>query len=1062
MKSLTLISIFLALPILAFCQEVDSLLFEHHLTVLDSLRAYKSEENCINYIDSLVASQPFSKYQQSYLNIMKGRQLALEGKDSLASIIIENESKYLRLIGDTTALSYSNILEVQGFLNLSLKEYEKALEYFEQSKIIRKFLLGEEHLDYAACLFSSAIVYSEMGQYNNAETLYIQNLEIKKKVLGEKNSQYTSTLNNLGNLYQSMGQYEKAEPLLIQTLNTRKEIFGTDHLSYSKSLFNLAGLYRDMGQYEKAEPLLIQAKNNIKIILDEKHPDYATTIKGLAKLYLQMGQYEKAEPLLAQAINISKEVLGEKSIDYATSLNAMAFLYVEMGLFEKAEPLYIKELNIKKDVLGEKNTDYAIALFGLAVVYHKLNQHEKAEPLYIQSKDIFREVLGKNHPYYAYVLANLASLYNSMNQHEKAEPLLIQALDIKKETLGTIHPSYANGLNLLASVYYDLGQYEKAEPLLVQSLNIRKEVLSEKHPNYATSLFNLGRVTEKLGNYEETAELIIMANNIYKKLLSSAFDLLSENEKMVFHERMIHSIDFLKELGLNYASTELNEEIFSTLLFEKGLHLNSDVQTKAFIQSQGDSRIIQTYQNLASNKKKLYDEYQKPKAKQSNLDSLENSIGILEKKMAKASAGFRREQKFHEINHKQIADKLEEGEVAIEFTHFISNNTIMYAAAILSADENIDFIPLVNQKLIFEKLKLHEEDNTTFINALYGSNERGLVKEEKELPSLYDLIWKPIEPYLKAANKIYYSPSGIINRLNVNAIAIDQETILADKYNMVELMSTRTVALEHKMNNNNTAFTIGGIDFETEDNLAAAELGSEGTGKDQITFSSIDRSLRGGSWNYLKWTKTETESINVLLQDHGFNVTYKSESQATEAAFKSLGTKTPSPQILHLATHGYFFPDTEDNDSKKNTFESSKHPLLRSGLILSGGNKAWQGEETAAGSEDGILTAYEISNMNLTNTELVVLSACETGLGDIQGSEGVYGLQRAFKMAGAKYLIMSLWQVPDRATSVFMKTFYEKYLEDKMNIRDAFNKTQLEMRDRLLDPYAWAGFVLIE
>ena len=136
--------------------------------------------------------------------------------------------------------------------------------------------------------------------------------------------------------------------------------------------------------------------------------------------------------------------------------------------------------------------------------------------------------------------------------------------------------------------------------------------------------------------------------------------------------------------------------------------------------------------------------------------------------------------------------------------------------------------------------------------------------------------------------------------------------------------------------------------------------------------------------------------------------------------------------------------------------------MLRSGLIMAGGNAAWQGKQTLEGKEDGILTAYEISQMNLSNTELVVLSACETGLGDIQGNEGVYGLQRAFKIAGAKYLIMSLWQVPDKQTSLLMTTFYKKWLEDKMSIPNAFHAAQKELRSIGLDPYQWAGFVLVE
>ena len=217
-------------------------------------------------------------------------------------------------------------------------------------------------------------------------------------------------------------------------------------------------------------------------------------------------------------------------------------------------------------------------------------------------------------------------------------------------------------------------------------------------------------------------------------------------------------------------------------------------------------------------------------------------------------------------------------------------------------------------------------------------------------------------------------------------------------------------------------------------------------------------------------TEREVSAIEKIIQGAGFVVSTNKAYAATEESFKNIGVNnSPSPRILHIATHGYFFPDPKMKQKYTGTiaqnepvFKLSNHPMLRSGLIMAGGNAAWQGKQSPEGREDGILTAYEISQMNLSNTELVVISACETGLGDIQGNEGVYGLQRAFKIAGAKYLIMSLWQVPDKQTSLLMTTFYKKWLEEKMMIHDAFHAAQKELREAGLDPYQWAGFVLVE
>jgi CHAT domain-containing protein len=245
----------------------------------------------------------------------------------------------------------------------------------------------------------------------------------------------------------------------------------------------------------------------------------------------------------------------------------------------------------------------------------------------------------------------------------------------------------------------------------------------------------------------------------------------------------------------------------------------------------------------------------------------------------------------------------------------------------------------------------------------------------------------------------------------------------------------------------------------------------------ELKFINQDTTLRGTNWYPLKATEYEIKTIQNLLIKSGQKAKVLSKFTGTEESFKNISVLSKSPKLIHLATHGYFFPDSrainknslispgaDVNGSVKkqeSVFQASEHPMLRSGLIMSNGNQGWKGK-IQEGAEDGILTAYEISQMDLSNTELVVLSACETGLGDIKGNEGVYGLQRAFKIAGAKYIIMSLWQVPDKQTSQLMIAFYKNWLNKKMSIPRAFHAAQKELRKAGLDPYQWAGFVLVE
>jgi len=836
----------------------------------------------------------------------------------------------------------------------------------------------------------------------------------------------------------------------LQSIEIRKKLVGEDHFTDLSILNKLALNYYRTGRYKKSISVFIEIKDIVKEKSGEDHPDYMNSLNNVASLYIKLAEYSKAEPLFIKALEIRKKTLGEKNISYLTSLSNLASLYHSMGQYEKAERLLIKAKYISYAVHGNDHPKHAATLNNLAIIYESMREYEKAEPLMMKATSIQKEANGVMHPEYATCLKNLADLYKKMNQYEKAEPLYIESKNIRKDALGSQHPSYAAILNSLANLYTSKGHNDKAEPLYVESKGILEATLGKTHPNYASTLSNMASLYESTGDYKNAAQLILEANDISKKLLVAAFDFLSENEKLKYHQRIINSTSILKSLGLKHDSPELAEEIYNTLLFEKGIHLKSNIQTKAFVQKKGNGTAYQTYQDLMDAKEKLYVQYQKPDSNRKIIDLLENDIEQYEKKMARVSASFRRKQMTNNIDHQTIAAHLQEGEVAIEFTHFkLPNDSIIYMACILNSDEKINIVPLTYELDLNKKLKLDGSSNSKFINSIYGYSERGIKVKEETLPSLYEMIWQPLDPFLSDISKIYFAPSGLLNRMNINAIALDDEYVLADRYDFVELLSTRDILLEKEIESGNNAYLVGGVVYDLEE---------------QTSEDITDRTLTGESWNYLKWTLTESQNINTLFTNASYDVSYRTETAATEEDFKSIGTVGLSPSIIHLSTHGYFFPEPQnENDiAGKNKFALARQPLLRSGLILAGGNQSWRGIEMPEGAEDGILTAYEISNMDLSNTELVVLSACETGLGDIEGSEGVYGLQRSFKMAGVRYLIMSLWQVPDRATSVFMTRFYENYLEENMTIREAFNKTQLEMRDRFFDPYNWAGFVLIE
>jgi CHAT domain-containing protein len=319
---------------------------------------------------------------------------------------------------------------------------------------------------------------------------------------------------------------------------------------------------------------------------------------------------------------------------------------------------------------------------------------------------------------------------------------------------------------------------------------------------------------------------------------------------------------------------------------------------------------------------------------------------------------------------------------------------------------------------------------------------------------------------LKGCKTIYLAPSGLTHQINFKALPINDNQTFGEQFEIKLVGSTASI-IDYKP----TSFQekkdleiilYGGIDYNKKNNEIK-------TDENQNSFNAL--ATRSGilEFNYLPGTNIEVEKINTEAKKFNFNTIVKTEKNANEESLKQLDGKT-APFVLHLATHGFFFENIKqekqddfilmEENTKKNIYKSSEDPMMRSGLIFAGANKFWGKSKEETTTEDGILTAKEISNLDLSHCQLVVLSACETGLGQVNGSEGVFGLQRAFKMAGVKNIIMSLWKVPDSQTAELFELFYSECFSGK-SIQEAFQSTQAKMKTKY-SPYYWAGFILLE
>lgn len=977
---------------------------------------------------------------------------------------------------------------------------------------------------YVGNLLNLAILYDDKREYNKAEPLYLEAKESLEKKNKSNDYPFAWLLMKIASLYENMNDFKQSEMYFLDAKVILEAVFGVNHLQYALCMGSMAGLYRVMGEYEKAEDLFLKAMEIQENSVGRTHPDFSSSLNGLAILYAETGQYEKAEPLYLESLSHYEQEFGKESERYTGTLNNLAILYWQIGDFEQSESKYLELIKLKEKIYGPESINTVEGIYNLALLYESMHNYKKAEELLLSATSIQSRVLGVQHSDYATGLVGLSGLYYILDREDEAEKLINEAKDIRERIFGKEHYLYTTCLDLLAKLSVEKKNYHEAELLYSESIEIEERVLGKDHPDLANTLTGYGDLCVENGDLEKAESLYNRANDIHQTKLGvehplraeGQFDLAfllerqaryEEAEKQILEAsqliraRVIKGATFLSEHELSEYVSSVQSKLdkisslilsrqlagiptgnlaanhYDFILFLKGFLLTSVMRMNTLSATSPESMKI--FQELKSYRRYLAKQLAKPLSEQQNVARFEEKANVLEKELSRSLAGYAQEER--QVTWMDVQRKLGPEEVAIEFIDFRlsfpeKSDSIQYAALLLrpGADQPI-FIPLCKESELNRLLTYSDGRRQEFVNRLYSLSDRGLILDTAPESGLYELLWKPLESYLDGVRTIYFASSGMVHQINLGAIQIAFDEMVDDKYFLIRQTSTRQlVSSVPKVEVSNRAVLFGGVRYEADSlailaaNNALFETG-EYTNRSVQNWMSIGQEQVKESWGYLSFSAKEVTNVETLLKQAGVQTSLYADFTATEEVFKSLGaTEGSSPGVLHVATHGYFYPNP-DNQTVNRTaendlaFKMSENPMIRSGLILAGANQAWQtGHAFRPEMEDGIVTAYEISQMNLSGTELVVLSACETGLGDIQGNEGVYGLQRAFKIAGAKYLIMSLWQVPDRQTSLLMATFYRKWLEDNMHIPDAFHAAQKELRDLGLNPHQWAGFVLVE
>ncbi|MCD6065978.1 MAG: hypothetical protein K0S33_804 [Bacteroidetes bacterium] len=800
-------------------------------------------------------------------------------------------------------------------------------------------------------------------------------------------------------------------------------------LAYAQLQNNKALLFQSTARYTKAVECIDKALS-LREQLAPGSEVLAVSENNKAVLLKDMGKYAEAEVWIDKAIALNKAVSGEKSLGYALSLNNKAMLYQVTGRLDKAEALMVQAAGIAKELLSEKSSNYIKLTINLASIYRDMKKYGEAEKIYLTAIEIKQKKLGAGHPDYAHLKRGLADLYWEMGKTDLVEKNLVSALDIYIRKFGDKNPATTATRADLATFHRVTGNKTKALDFMTQVVNADKEIYGENHPEYVKQLENLAIaqwVNQKAADASSNYKTVLEKTSQY---IDEYFSTLGETEKTKFWDKTVPRFNRFNSFAISNAASDrsLLQAMLNNQLHNKALLLNSSSKVRNQILNSGNAALIGDYNNWLGTKEELGRAYTMTKEQLNeekiNIDSLENKSNELEKKLSQQSAMFGEGNTKEKISYGQIAAKLKADEAAVEIIQVqkfdnIFTKEIQYVAIVLSSDGNLDLVTFDNGS------KMESESIT---------NYRESIKNLKTDNTSYGIFWEPIEAKLAGKKKIYVSLDGVYNQISLLTLKDPKANkFLIEKENIVVVGNTKDI-LKLKSGapttRSKTAFLLGYPNYGSNDIIAS-----------------------------LPGTKTEVENITKILKTAGYTNTVVMQNDASEEAVKATHA-----EVVHIATHGFFLSDLSEVEGDKvlgvETSSAKKNPLLRSGLMLANCEKVFDETGEKATANNGILTAYEAMNLSLEKTDLVVMSACETGLGDIKSGEGVYGLQRSFLVAGAKSVIMSLWEVSDDATMELMTAFYKNYATSG-NKQEAFLTAQKQIKIKFKEPFFWGAFVLI-
>lgn len=989
----------------------------------------------------------------------------------------------------------------RGRLSEALPLCLKALE-------LREKRLGKNADEVAESLGDLGVIYTGLNNFDAAERSLTRGLAIREKNLGKDHPYVGRLANNLALLWIKKGELARAEPLYQRALAIAEKESGPTHSSVGAALHNLGLLYMRMGEFTRAEPILLRALEIRKITSMPRSGAIASSYNALGGLYRNLGDYPKARKLFERAIGILNMQEGFEPPELASALNNLAELRVRLGDSEGAKPAFERALAIRERLLGSEHADVARALDNLAALHLRRGDLGAAEPMITRSLAILEKTLGPDHAELGVTLHHQAELLRLKGDVDRAMAVEERALSIMSRTLGEKHPRYAIGLTSMAAMRRAKGELDEASALLRRAYAINEAALGPSNGEVAPLLDAMARLDLDAGRPASALDRLrrAVASSDERATLTLATG--SEHQKLAYMSTLRSQTDLVIALHMLFAPTtpEAAELALSTVLRRKGRVLDAMADSLLTLRSapkEEDKDLLvqltvaqREFSELALRgpRSMTRDAYE---AELSRLDARRRR---LEAKVSEKSDA--RGAKRPLISIAEVRAAIPEGAALVEIVLYSPAAALIsrskgapepdrYAAYVLRRSGPIGFVDL---------------GEAAAIDALVGELRPALADRQRDpkpaARRLDQAVFVPLRSILGDTRWILISPDGSLNLVPFGALVGEDGRYRIEERSFTYLTSGRDLVriAAAKPEPRSGAVVLGDPDFgvrgQRSSGAAATKPGaasaaerrdvapvtgppgtftinddddpSNARDSDATKPDTVDRTDApvlpvDVSWirfPQLADTADEVTSIGRELKGSTLLV----GDRATEEALKALR----GPAIVHLATHGFFLADASAaaragdatrglilEDASPLGAYATQNPLLRSGVALARAN------ERAGGAEDGVLTALEAAGLDLVGTKLVVLSACETGVGEARVGEGVYGLRRALVLAGSEAQVMSLWRVSDSATRDLMVAYYKR-LAAGGGRSEALRQVEREMlaTPERAHPYYWASFIV--